>query len=72
MRKAITVSLPEPMARELERITKKDGVSRSEIMRESLRDYLWRREFEELRRRMVARARAQGVFTDEDVFELVS
>jgi metal-responsive CopG/Arc/MetJ family transcriptional regulator len=72
MRQTITISLPEDIKKGLDKATAAEGVSRSDIIRESLRDYLFIRRFRALRKRMVAKAQAKGVFTDEDVFSRVS
>lgn len=72
MRQTVTVSLPAKLVKDLDRVAKGDGVSRSEVVRESLRDYLFHREFEAARRKIVPKAQARGIFTDEDVFKIVS
>lgn len=72
MRKAITISLPEELKKELDRVIAKEGLTRSDIVRESLRKYLFTLEFKRLRARMVAKAQAKGVHTDRDVFDRVS
>lgn len=72
MRSTITISLPDPIRRELDRMSKSEGVSRSDIMRESLRDLLFVRRFRSLRKSMVAKAGLHGVSTDQDVFDKVS
>ena len=72
MRRAITVSLPDEIKKELDKVTREEGVTRSDIVRESLRSYLFEREFRRLRRRLMAKAGARGVHTDDDVFELIS
>ena len=72
MRSTLTISIPEDVRQELDRMSQEDGVSRSVIVQQSLRDYLFLRRFRELRGRMVQRAAQRGVFTDEDVFEKVS
>ena len=72
MRRIITVSLPDELKRALDQITARDRVSRSEVIRASLEDYLFLRKFRSLRRRMSARARARKLYTDEDVFKRVS
>jgi metal-responsive CopG/Arc/MetJ family transcriptional regulator len=53
-------------------VSKAEGISRSDIVRESVRDYLFIRQFRSLRKHMVARASRHGIFTDEDVFDRVS
>ena len=72
MRQTITISLPKDMKKELDRLTRSAGRSRSDIVRQSLGDYLFEQRFRRLRARLVPYARAKGVFTDEDVFERVS
>ena len=72
MRSTLTISIPEDIRQELDRTSQEDGVSRSVIVQQSLRDYLFLRRFRDLRGRMVQKAAEQGVFTDEDVFEKVS
>lgn len=72
MRSTIAVSVPEEVRAELDRVSKAEGVSRSDIVRESLRDYLFIRQFRSLRRSMVAQATNRGIYTDQDVFDGVS
>lgn len=72
MRETITISVPEDIKSELDKIVRDEGISRSEVIRESLRDYLFVRRFRQLRARMIAKAQAQGIFTDEDVFKRIS
>lgn len=72
MRSTITVSIPENVKSELDRVSDAEGISRSDIVRESVRDYLFVRKFRSLRKIMVPKAAKQGVFTDQDVFSRVS
>jgi len=72
MRETVTISLPRAIRRELDRIAKEEGISRSDVLRQSLEDFLFVRRFRQLRQRMMAVAQAQGIFTDEDVFNRVS
>ncbi len=72
MRSTITVSVPEELKAELDRVSESEGVSRSDIVRESIRDYLFVRQFRALRKSMVADASRRRVFTDQDVFDSVS
>ncbi|MBI2441950.1 MAG: ribbon-helix-helix protein, CopG family [Lentisphaerae bacterium] len=72
MRSTITISLPDPIRKELDRMSRNEGVSRSDIVRESIRDLLFVRKFRGLRKTMVAKASRRGVSTDQDVFDKVS
>ena len=72
MRETVTLSLPEDLKAELDRLAKAEGVSRSDVLRAALRDYLFDRKFRRLRRTAMRRARARGIVTDQDVFDRVS
>jgi predicted transcriptional regulator len=72
MRETVTISLPPAVRRELDRVAREEGISRSDVLRQSLEDFLFARRFRALRQRMMASAQAQGVYTDEDVFTRVS
>ncbi len=72
MRSTITISVPDQMRSDLDRISRSDGVSRSDIVRESLRDYLFVRRFRTIRNSMVSKASRRGIYTDQDVFDRVS
>lgn len=72
MRSTITVSIPQDVRKELDRVSETDGISRSDIVRESVRDYLFIRQFRTLRKAMAPRAARCGVYTDQGVFDRVS
>ena len=72
MRETVTISLPQAVRRELDKVAKEEGVSRSDVLRQSLEEFLFVRRFRQLRQRMMAAAQAQGIFTDEDVFNRIS
>ena len=70
MRQALSVSLPEGLAMALNRVTKEIHLTRSEVVKLALQDFLRNQELEALRRRLVPKARRKGIFTDEDVFRI--
>ncbi len=72
MRESISISLPEDLKAELDRLTHEEGVSRSDLVREAVREYLFIRRFRALRQELMPYAEAQGIYTDEDVFGIVS
>ncbi len=72
VRGTITVSLPEAMKADLDEATKKEGISRSEMIREALKEYLIVRRFKQLRQEMIPYAQNQGIHTDQDVFDRIS
>jgi len=69
---AITIRLDPSLEELLDQVCRKTGRSRSEVVREALRRQLTLQLFEEARRQIIPFAEAQGIFTDEDVFNIVS
>lgn len=63
--------MPEDLDRALERQSAALGISKSDLAREALKRYLRVAEFRTLRSRLVARAQADGIDIDEDVFNLL-
>ena len=72
MRTVISVSLTGEMAGALAKAAKNSGSTKSAVVKEALRAYLWEERFRRLRERMMKRAEAEGLLTDEDVFRKVS
>lgn len=72
MSQTISVCVPDDVKADLDRLTRREGVSRSEILRDALREHLFIRKFRALRTRMVPKAEARGIRTDQDVFDRVS
>ena len=57
MRETVTISLPQAVRRELDRVAKEEGISRSDVLRQSLEDFLFVRRFRRLRQRMSRKLR---------------
>src|SRR5881396_695096 len=68
----LTIRLDEKLERELARLAKRTGRSKSEVAREALRRQLSIQRFRALRREAMPYAAAAGYLTDEDVFRNVS
>jgi predicted transcriptional regulator len=68
----MTIRIPDPLRRELEKLCRHKQSTMSELVRDSLRRYVAIEQFQELRRKTLPYAEAQGFFTDEDVFKAVS
>lgn len=64
----LTLRIPDDLDRELDRETTGSGLSKSDLAREALQRYLRVVRFRRLRSKLVPRAQAQGINTDEDVF----
>ena len=67
----LTLRVPDELDRALEHQSTALGISKSDLAREALKRYLRVTEFRTLRARLVARAQAGGINTDEDVFEVL-
>jgi len=72
VRKAVTVSLPETLTDELDAVSREEGTTRSEIVRDALKRYFTLREYRALRAELIIEAESKGIVTDEDVFDRVS
>lgn len=72
MRTVVSVSFPEEMAVELDKLAKESGRTRSEIVKEALRAYLWEERFRQFRSKIRPKAKRRGFVTDEDVFKDIS
>ena len=64
----LTIRLDERLDRELAKLAKQTGRTKSEVAREALRRQLSIQKFRSLRRAAVPHASAAGYLTDEDVF----
>jgi predicted transcriptional regulator len=68
----LTLRLDDKLDRELTRLAKQTGRTKSEVAREALRRQLAMQKFRTLRREAMPYAAAAGYLTDEDVFRHVS
>ncbi len=69
---ALTVRLDANLERQLKRLARRTGRSRSELVRDALRRQLALAQLDDLRQRIMPFAEAHGYLTDEDVFRDVS
>ncbi len=72
MRSVLSVSLPEKMAADLDSIAKETGRNKSDIVKESLGEFLWEKKFYRMKKRLSHKAKAAGFITDDDVFKAIS
>lgn len=68
----VTIRLDAKLQRELDRLCRQLGRSRSEVVRDALHRQIALLRFERSRRALLPLAEAQGILTDEDVFRIVS
>jgi predicted transcriptional regulator len=68
----LTIRLDPKLEKDLDRVAKSSGRTKSDIAREALKRQIAVARFRELRRKTLPFAEAQGLVTDEDVFRLIS
>lgn len=68
----LVLRLEQKMLKELSAVSRELGMSKSEAVRRSIEDFLWRMRFDRARRRTIQKARRQGLITEDDVFRAVS
>jgi len=72
MRETLTISLPPKTKQLVERAASEGGMTTSEYVRLAIFHELWKDATAESRRLAVPAARSRGIFTDEDIFRLIS
>jgi len=71
MSKTITIRLDDKLSEMLDHVSQGTGRSKSEIMRDALKRRLSLELLDMAREKLVPLAQRQGIFTDEDVFDLL-
>jgi len=69
---SLTIRLDDKLEKALDQLARATGRTKSDLAREALAREVAVARFRELRRRTLPFAEAQGLLTDEDVFEAVS
>lgn len=72
MKQTLTIRIPPELRGDLQDLSRLEDKPVSEIVRESLRRYIAIHRFRQLRRRTLPFAEAEGILTDEEVFDLIS
>lgn len=72
MQETITVTLPDDVRRALDAFVREEGIPAADVVGQAVKEHLFLQRFRSLRERMAARARNQGVVTDQEVFDRVS
>lgn len=68
----LTIRIPEKLRQELDKLSRDKQQPVSDLVRDSLRQYVAVERFRELRKKTLPFAEAAGLLTDEDVFKVVS
>jgi predicted DNA-binding protein len=72
MRTVLSVSLPEKMAEELDRLAGITGRNKSDIVKESLSLFLWEMKLKAVQKKLGPKAKKLGIVNEEDVFKAIS
>jgi hypothetical protein len=72
MEEVLTIRVPKGTRAKLEKRAKAENLSLSQYVRRALEAEQLAGALEEARRALVPRARARGLYTDEDIFTIVS
>jgi predicted DNA-binding protein len=72
MRTVLSVSLPENMSEELDRVARNTGRNKSDIVKESLSMFLWEMKLKAAQKKLGPKAKKLGIVSEEDVFKAIS
>lgn len=72
MNETFTLRLDGKLRAALDHFSKKEGLSRADLVRDTLRRQLAVRRLHELREKAIPYAEALGIYTDEDVFRILN
>ena len=72
MRETVTISLTNEMKKKLDEIASKENINRSEIIKTALRQYFSVIEFKRIRNLMIPKAEKAKIFSEDDVYKLIS
>jgi len=67
MHSPISISLPARVNQSLNEIVKEAHISRSALIVAALEDYLFKYRFNKVRERLVLKARAKRIYTEDDL-----
>ncbi|MDH5720636.1 MAG: ribbon-helix-helix domain-containing protein [Spirochaetia bacterium] len=72
MRNIISISLDEDLKKKVDKLAKSKNVKRSNIVKDALLKYLFIEEMKNSRKELRPYAEKAGMFSEEDIFELIS
>ncbi len=72
MKETITIRLTDKLQKELDIVAKAEKASKSEVIRDAVAHYLAVKRFQQLRRKALPFAEAEGLLSDEDIFKAIS
>jgi predicted transcriptional regulator len=72
MNQTVTIRIPDDIKEGLQKLSREENKPISDIVRESLKRYLAIYRFRKLRNTVLPFAEAQGILSDDDVFNMIS
>jgi len=72
MNQTLTIRIPDNLREGLQELSRSENKPVSDIVRESLKRYLAISRFRKLKNMVLPFAEAQGILSDEDIFNLIS
>jgi len=72
MSQVISVTLSKKLLSELFRLSKDLDKSRSELIKDALRAYIWEEKYRRIRKIISGKAKLRKIVTDDDVFKIIS
>jgi len=66
-----TISFPKDLEQKLKELSKNRGQSKNSLIQEAVREFIERREIEQIEKKMQAKARNLSIESEEDVASLV-
>ncbi|MCX6089919.1 MAG: ribbon-helix-helix protein, CopG family [Candidatus Atribacteria bacterium] len=66
-----SLSLPPEMAREMEKLAREEGMTKSELFREALRQYIRKNKWDKIREYGIQKAIELGIESEEDIEKLI-
>jgi metal-responsive CopG/Arc/MetJ family transcriptional regulator len=68
-RKPVTVSLPDGLVRDANRFCRKRAVTLSEVTRDAIREYLVRKELDQVREGVSRRLQRSGILSEKELLK---
>ncbi len=72
MIQSIIVTLPSEVKQAVDDLSKKQGIPVDQVVGQAIKQHVFLQQFRSLRERLVAKAKDQGIVTDQDVFDRIS
>ncbi len=72
MQQSLTITLPENVQHALDEFARREGVAPEVVVGQAVKEHLFLGKLRSSGARMSAKAKSQGIVTDQDVFDRVS